>query len=432
MRKYKHIVTLLSIILVGFISQNTNAQVRIDSPYSRYGIGDLKLSNNTMTESIGGLSFSLNDASRINTNNPASYAAIDSGSFVFDAGFNGLLLVSKSSFGQSESNYFNLSHLKIALPITRWLRTSIGLMPFSSIGYDIRGSQHQDSIGDVEYRYTGDGGLNKAYLGVGVKVIKNLYIGVNASYVFGSAKYNRETSMPDQTNIFKYRATNEVVVGSMYFDYGIQYKIRLSNAKNDKLNKKEPKILKLGLVYANKQKLRSTLNQSGITFTSGNDGFEFIKDTIYQVDGDVGHTVIPTMFGGGLSLYGGDKWMVGFDVRMQNWEQFEAFGFSDSLASSASYHLGGSYRYKGVDIRAGVRYLDSYLELKNHKINDYGISFGVGFSLRPNILTVSHVDLGFEFGRRGTMADGLIEQDYFKINLGITIRNTWFQRVKYN
>ena len=432
MRKYKFTLTLVSFVLLGLISHNISAQVRVDSPYSRYGLGDLKLSNNAMTEGMGGLSFSLNGSSRINSNNPASYAAIDSGSFVFDAGFNGLLLESKSFSGSSQSSYFNLAHLKVAMPITRWLRASIGLMPFTAIGYDVTGSSTVDSIGQVNYRYTGDGGLNQVYLGVGIKPIRNLYIGANASYIFGSARYNRETNMPDHINMYKYRATNEVVVSDIYLNYGIQYKIRLSNKKQDKKLKRDPKNLKLGFVFANEQKLNSTLNQKGITYTTGNDDFEFIKDTIYLIDGKEGEVTIPGMFGGGISYYKGDKWMIGFDIRMQNWEEFEAFGYSDSLSSSTSYNLGGSYNYKGFDFRAGIRYFDSYLELNNHKIDEYGISFGVGFPLRRNNLTVSHVDLGFEFGRRGTTEANLIEQNYFKINLGITIRNTWFQRVKYN
>jgi hypothetical protein len=305
-------------------------------------------------------------------------------------------------------------------------------MPYSTVGYDIKGSGTHDSIGNVEYRYTGTGGLNRFYFGAGIKIIHNLYVGANASYIFGTAKYNRETTMTDIQHAFKYRATNEVVLGGMYFDYGVQYKLRLTNKEKDKLNKKTPLFLQLGAVYANQQNISSTLKQSGITFTSGSDGYDFVKDTIYNTKGIEDYTTIPAMFGGGLSLYGGDKWMFGFDVRMQNWEKFQAFGFSDSLSTSTSYHIGGSYKIKGVDVRVGARYFDSYLELKNHKINDYGISFGVGFPLRRNSLTVSHVDLGFEFGRRGTTQDGLIEQNYFKINLGIAIRNTWFQRRKYN
>ncbi len=431
MRNYKITLGLIGLLLFGLIPSSIEAQVRIDSPYSRYGIGDLNNSNNAKTNAMGGLSFSISDANHINTNNPASYAATDSGSFVFDAGFNGLLLESKSLSGNSESNYFNLAHLKVAMPITRWMRTSIGLMPYSTVGYDIRGSENVDSIGAVERRYTGDGGLNQFYMGLGFKIIKNLYVGVNASYIFGKGTYNRETIMPDQTNSFKVRASNQIDISSFYFDYGLQYKIRISDKKNDKLNNKRPQYLKLGLVYANKQNLSGALNSKAITFTSGSDDFIFVKDTIYLVNGGDGDVVIPAKIGGGFSYYSGNKWMLGFDVKFQDWSQFEAFGYSDSLVSSIHYNIGGSYNIKGMNFRAGFRYFDSYLELKSHKINDYGISFGVGFPLRQNKLTVSYVDLGFEFGRRGTTSDGLIQQDYFKISLGITIRNTWFQRAKY-
>lgn len=431
MKNYKIIFGLLGLIFLSQIPLSVNAQVRVDSPYSRYGIGDLSFSNNAKTNAMGGLSFSISDANHINSNNPASYAAADSGSFVFDAGFNGLLLESKSINGSSESNYFNLAHLKVALPVTRWMRVSLGLMPFTSIGYDVAGTSQKDSIGTIEHRYTGDGGLNQFYLGLGFKIIKNLYIGANASYIFGKGSYNRETYMPDQNNSFKVRATNQMDIGSIYLDYGLMYKIRLSNTEEDLLKKRNPKFLKFGLVYSNKQNLSGTINRNAVTYTSTTDGFDFIKDTVYLENSVEGKIIIPGNLGGGISYYSGDKWMVGLDVRYQDWSQYKAFGYSDSLVSSMSYHLGGSYNIKGINIRAGVRYFDSYLELKNHKINDYGISFGVGFPLRQNNLTVSYVDLGFEFGRRGTTSDGLIEQDYFKISLGITIRNTWFQRTKY-
>jgi hypothetical protein len=431
MRKNKNTFGFFIVLLLSILPYASIAQVRIDSPYSRFGIGDVNSSNNAKTDAMGGLSFSISDANHINTNNPASYAAMDSGSFVFDAGFKGLMLNSKSLGGTSESNYFNLGHLKVAMPITRWLRASIGLMPFTAVGYDVKGSDQIDSIGTVEHRYTGDGGLNRFYLGAGIKIIKNLHVGVNASYVFGKGTYNRETFMLDQANAFKVRATNQVDVGSFYFDYGIQYMLRISDKEKDQLGNKRPKFLKFGFIYANKQNLSSELNSKAITFTNGSDDFEFIKDTVFLDNGHQGDVVIPAKFGGGLSYYSGNKWMIGFDMKYQDWSKYEAFGKSDSLVSSLTYNIGGAYRIKGFSFRAGFRYFDSYLQLKNHKIDDYGISFGVGFPLRQNSMTISYVDLGFEFGRRGTTSDGLIEQNYFKVNLGITIRNTWFQRTKY-
>jgi hypothetical protein len=430
MRNTNGIIALLGLFIFSLLMP-AQAQVRVDSPYSRYGIGDLNTSNNAKTESMGGLSFSIADPNHINSNNPASYAATDSGSFVFDAGFLGMMLESKASNGSSESNYFNLAHLKVGLPITRWMRASIGLMPYTTVGYDVKGVGMYDSIGTVEHRYIGDGGLNRFYMGAGFRIIKNLYIGANASYIFGKGVYSRETNMPDMINTFKVRVSNEIDVGSFYFDYGLQYTLRLSNETKDKENNRLGKYMRFGFVYANQQTLGSGLSRSSVTFTTGSDGYEFIKDTIFLENDIPGEVTIPAKIGGGLSYYHDGKWMIGFDVNFQDWAKFRAYGINDSLVTSISYHLGGSYNIKGYNIRAGFRYFDSYLELKSHKINDYGISFGVGFPLRSDRETVSYVDLGFEFGRRGTTEDGLIEQNYFKINLGVTIRNRWFQRQKY-
>jgi len=431
MRKNKNIFGVLLIVLLAVLPFAIQAQVRVDSPYSRFGLGDLNNSNNAKTNAMGGISFSISDPNHINSNNPATYAGIDSGSFVFDAGFNGIMLSSKSNTGTSESNYFNLAHLKVGMPITRWLRASIGLKPFTSVGYDVSGSDHVDSIGIVDHRYTGDGGLNQVYFGAGIKIIKGLSVGFNASYLFGKGTYNRETFMPDQVNSYKVRATNQIDVGSFYFDYGLHYSFRISNKEKDIQHNKRPKFLKVGLIYANQQSLNSELNSKAITFTNGSDDFEFIKDTVYLDNGHKGDVIIPAKFGGGLSYYSGNKWMLGFDMKYQDWSKYEAFGQSDSLVASLSYNIGGSYNIKGFNFRAGFRYFDSYLELRNHKIDDYGISFGVGFPLRQNNMTVSYVDLGFEFGRRGTTSNNLIQQDYFKVSLGVTIRNTWFQRTKY-
>ncbi len=429
MRKINIALTLVSLVFLSF--STIWAQVRVDSPYSRFGLGDLNTSNNAKTISMGGISYSIADPNHVNSNNPASYAATDSGSFVFDAGFNGLLLESKSETGSSQSTYFNLAHLKMAMPITTWMRASLGLMPFTAVGYDVKGVSTIDSIGTLEHRYTGDGGLNKFYIGIGLKLFKNFYIGANGSYIFGNGTYSRETFMPDQIYSFKTRVSDEFIVRDFYFDYGLQYLVRLSDKEKDKENNKAGKYLRLGFVFANQQMLNSELDQKVITFTEGDDGYEFIKDTILNISENSGDVTIPAKIGGGLSYYHNNVWMIGFDVDFQDWSKFQAYGITDSLVTSASYHIGGSYNLNGYNIRAGFRYFDSYLELKSHKINEYGITIGVGFPLRPNKETISYVDLGFELGRRGTTADGLLEQNYFKINLGITIRNKWFQRAKY-
>ena len=415
-------VTLV-VLLIAIIQFSAIGQLRIDSPYSRFGLGDIDQGYNTYQASMGGAAYGVKDPYRISTINPASYAQIDSGSFVFNAGFDGLMINTKTATQDGGSNYFNLSYIKFAMPVTNWWRTGAGLLPFSTVGYNVNTHGYIDSIGSVRYGHLGDGCISKVYWGNALKITKKLSVGVNMSYLFGNVNLRKESEMEDMPFAFKYRITNTVEVKSLYFDYGLNY---LTNfGKDDKY------FLGIGLVYAQQQSFKAVNTTLAYTYTDGADGFEFIKDTIANIDNGSGKIIIPQKIGGGFSIGQANNWMFAADVTLNEWSKYKAFGMSDSLGNSISYNFGAQYYIGKYAVNAGFRYHDSPLNINNTDINDYGISFGVGFPLRSNEFTVSYVDLGFEFGRRGTTVNNLIQQDYFKVKLGINIRNTWFRRAKY-
>jgi hypothetical protein len=53
------------------------------------------------------------------------------------------------------------------------------------------------------------------------------------------------------------------------------------------------------------------------------------------------------------------------------------------------------------------------------------MNFGLGLPLG-----VSKIDLGFEFGKRGTSSNGLIEENYFNVSVGINLGAKWFEKRK--
>ena len=64
------------------------AQTGVNSPYSQFGVGELKTFYfHPYTNSMGGLSYTIRKNNIINNSNPASYTAMDSNSFVFDMFF---------------------------------------------------------------------------------------------------------------------------------------------------------------------------------------------------------------------------------------------------------------------------------------------------------------------------------------------------------
>jgi hypothetical protein len=84
--------------------------------------------------------------------------------------------------------------------------------------------------------------------------------------------------------------------------------------------------------------------------------------------------------------------------------------------------------FKRMVYRAGLRYANTGMIINNEAINDFGITFGTELPLRD----ISNLNLGFELGRRGTIDAGLIRENYFKINIGLSLNAKWFQKRTIN
>ena len=98
----------LLILLV--ISLSTlQAQIRISSPYSRYGIGDVIENNNTKLLSMGNIGIGYRSPTSVNYINPASYTSIDSISFVFEGSLISLNTDLSTSELTQKSNYTSLA-----------------------------------------------------------------------------------------------------------------------------------------------------------------------------------------------------------------------------------------------------------------------------------------------------------------------------------
>ncbi len=424
MNKVSHnkIVTLISIMLL-FVSTMTIAQVQLESPYSRFGLGDVNQGFNVFQFSMGGATYGVVDPYRISSINPASYAKIDTGSFVFNAAFNGLFVNTKTDAQSSVGNYFNLSYLKFAMPITGRWRVSAGLLPYTTVGYDLNTYTEVDSVGNVRLGYKGDGGISKFYFGNAFTLFKGFAVGVNTSFLFGNINLSQESEMQELPSAFKYRIKNTTDLRALYLDFGIQY--------DTKFGDNDDYFLGLGLVFAPQQLLKASGSALGVTYEGGGDGFEYIKDTIVEIDNGKGDVVIPMKIGGGFSIGKVDKWLFAADVTFDEYSKFKVYGKNENYSNSLRYNVGGRFFIGKWAINAGANYNNSYLTIAETDINEFGISFGVGFPIGGSKTTVSYIDLGIEAGRRGTTSNNLVEQDYIKVKLGINIKNTWFRRPKY-
>ncbi|MFP4469287.1 MAG: hypothetical protein ACLFPE_01310 [Bacteroidales bacterium] len=419
---------LLTVVISIFLLTDGFSQIAINSPYSRFGVGDLAVRRNTYNFSMGGVANAISSPYYINPYNPSANAAFDSLSFVFSGGLIGRAGTLRTEDLSNRTNFASLGYLLFGFPITHWLKTSIGLTPYSNVGYNIVASTAIEDVGNTELFYEGTGGLNEFYLNAAIQLHKNLAVGVKGSYMFGKADLIRKVFFPDSVGYINTRVDDYIEVGDMYFDFGIQY------------NKDLGKDLKLGLgaIYGPSQEVSATQNYLVRSFFATGVGTESFRDTIINQPENEGSIVIPDKYGVGFMLKKSNKWMVAADYNWQNWKDYKAFGVSDSLENSMQVSIGGEFLpsqriissyWKRIKYRLGFRYNKTYLNLRETQINEFGISFGMGLPIPRSLSTIN---LGIEVGRRGATASNLIQENFINITLGVSVWERWFVKSKYN
>ncbi len=175
----------LKFVLTGlfFPAILVTAQVNTGSPYSRFGLGEIRQPGFTSNISMGGAGIALRTSNLINYINPASYSALDSLSFIFDFGVNSSSTKYYTNEAESQLNNYNIDHIAIAFPITKWWKSAVGVTPYSSIGYNIKVQNLIPVIGVTDYYYQGDGGLSKFFIGNSFNPLSRLSLGFNLSYI---------------------------------------------------------------------------------------------------------------------------------------------------------------------------------------------------------------------------------------------------------
>ncbi|MHB1176812.1 MAG: hypothetical protein ACYCZO_00610 [Daejeonella sp.] len=420
-------IFLLALLAVGVASQ---AQTTSTSPYSQFGLGDLKGSFLPQNRAMGGLSMGVRKPgvyNNINLANPASYSTLALTTFDIGASMD-LRKLSKS--GISGKNQFNstLSHITFAIPVSRSSAVSFGLVPYSNLGYQFKNSTKVDTT-KIDYIYEGEGGVSKAYAGYGFKIGKNLSLGLNIGYLFGSLKQNRAIEFPGDASAFNSRTQYQKSVGGLSFDYGLQYSATL----NDQT--------KLILGYAgNAGKDLNSRNDVVTTRFKKNplNGDDLgIADSSFFSQGADTRISMPLTHTAGFAFEKSNSWLIGADVSYSKWSDYRDGNLNPGLNNSYGIVVGGqltpdltsvSNYWKLVDYRLGLKYDKTFVRISDTDIKQYALTFGFGFPLPSNRSSFYKINLSTEIGKRGTEKNNLVRDRYININLGFTLNDKWFQK----
>lgn len=415
-----------------------------NSPYSRYGLGDIVPNSNIASRGMGGIAAGISDYSNNNFTNPASYSNLKA--TIFDIGFEAdtRRLKSTNPPGSFSSTNAVISYLQLGIPIRMkkankkgvFWGMSLGLKPVSRINYKILTPSRLTGIDSVTTLLEGNGGVNQAYIGMGLR-IKGFSFGVNGGYMFGNKNYITRRSFVNDTVAYasanKESSTN---FGGVFISGGIQYEQKI------KLKDKKIGVLRFGAYGNLKQTMSATKDATIETVQFTSTGEKFRIDSVYE-NGTKGNVVYPSTLGLGVS-YQTNNWLVGADFETTKWQDYRFFSENTQVQNAWKMRVGTEYfplkentsfkkYFSFVRYRFGFYYGPDYIKINNSR-PEYGFSFGAGFPLKLRKgyyeTQTSLLNTAIEIGSRGDKSTNLREST-LRISLGFSISDLWFRTVKY-
>ncbi|WP_289664592.1 hypothetical protein [Flavobacterium panacagri] len=404
-------VILSACLLISFVSF---AQQGTASPYSFFGIGDVRFKGTLENRSMAGVAVE-QDTIHLNLENPASYASLLQTTFTVGGTFATSNL--KTSTQSEKAQRTTFDYLALGIPMGKF-GASFGLIPVSSVGYKIF-TDNTATEGLTSSQLEGKGGVNKVYFGLGYKITRNWNIGADAQYNFGKIT---TTTLEAVTGVQNSTAeVNTSEISGMAFSFGTMYQ--------QKVYKKISIFSSLSYSFA------GNLNSDNTrVFSVQGDPDPYTQAV------DPTKLKLPNKLSIGLGIGEARKWLVGANMTFQGDGQLENYYNKMNNVSYQNYSkfaLGGyflpnynsftSYMSR-ITYRAGLKYEKIGLIVNNESIKDYGMTLGVGIPIPQSF---SNLNFGVEFGKRGTISSDLVQENYVNFSLSFSFNDRWFVKSKF-
>ena len=428
----KHISFLKTFIFtLTFLSTITlsYSQILTSSPYSRYGMGELNLQTFATPSAMGGSFIAYHQDTIapffINAANPAGLA--------------GLRLTTLEIGGQAQftkignadaavrKKNINFSYGSLGFPLKRFGGMAFGIMPYSTVGYKISSTQENTVAGTMNYIFEGDGGINKVFLGTGVKpfykqyskfqrsaladtlikyketakykrkkigkqLLSELSIGVTGNYLFGTINQSTNVIYPGSVIYYNSKRQRAIQVNDFTFNGGLQthftidstkvrgkyrntYKTYSADSVASYRNRRELKQkIKIGVGFFINTPSEINAKQSNIIYNYALDGFgvERPKDTVLNSQDIAGTITLPLEMGVGLSIKKGEKLTVLMDAATTNWKSFKYFNAS-STDFKNSFRVSAGLNYVPNKLAFGT---SNYIKRIQYRL---GVSYSDGY-----------------------------------------------------
>lgn len=411
---------------LSFFAGRVNAQKTAVSPYSSFGYGEYKMSNNTANFGMGGVysAFSSVYGSQANFENPAANMNLRFTDFTFEGSWNASSFQNNETLSKRSTTY--VSKISLAFPLGQKWRGGIGFQPFSTLGYDIISVSQKNGIASFN-KYKGEGAINTLQFFTSYNINSNLAIGLKASYLFGNLYKEEVNQVSNISLLTSYERKNEMK--------GIDFSGGLFYTKEFKDKKK----LSLGLNYSLGGNVNLKHNYKISTYGLLSNLRKYNEDIVFQSD-NKSKLKLPQKLGFGVSFGEDFRWNV---AAQMDWEQISKYKLPNeniTLNDRFRTAIGGyiipninSYKsyFSRITYRAGAFYERTPISINNYNVKKYGITFGLGLHV-GKASDPSEINFGVELGQQGTEKNNLIKENFANFKLSFTLNDSWFQRRKYN
>lgn len=409
----------LLVFMLAMMSGVAAAQNNTNSPYTRYGYGQLADQGSGNSKAMGGIAYGLRDRYQINFANPASYTAVDSLTFLFDGGVS--LQNTNFSNGTVKKNAKNSSfdYITMQFRIAKWGAMSIGMLPYSNIGYSMYETGETEDKSPYVNTFSGEGGLHQLYAGAGFKIIKNLSIGANILYLWGDMQRTRSQSFSSSSTAMPLVTYYGTEIRSYKLDFGAQY--------THQFGKKHAATV--GVVFSPGHDLNNTsyvqdqLGNSSTGYTTS------VRDTVMT-------TGIPMTLGAGATYVYDNRLTVGVDVMFQKWNSVtfmndpDAFCNRGKIAVGAEYipNLMGRSYLSIIKYRLGAYYSKPYYKISGQRAaNEFGVTAGFGLPL-PRSRSV--LSISAQYVKTKGTETRFLNENTLRVCIGLTFNERWFWKRK--
>jgi hypothetical protein len=323
----------------------------------------------------------------------------------------------------------NYQSVNLTVPVipTRWTM-SFGVRPYSTVNYETRSYRRLNVLGvdSLLYTYKGDGGVSKLTISNGVRIGKELYVGLEMGFLFGAINRNVGTQNLSDGQYYKVQLENQAHYGDVTFKAGAAWRKVL---KNDI-------VLNLGATMDLSPSLSGKILKRFVTYDLG--GLNVINSDTLVKSQDFTQK-LPVASRVGLSIERLAHWMIGMDYVRTDWSKVDNnLGRSTVLPVSQQISIGAEFTpdfesisnyFKRVTYRVGVTQITTPYDFAGNGkyAKDQSVSMGVALPLR-NFL--NYVNISYQVGRRGLLADNLLEEQYHRVTFGLTLGDVWFRKIK--